>query len=87
MNIAGILIHAHPDHIASVREHLLSVAGVEVHAVTDTGKIVVTLDEEDSRAAADKLLSLQDIPGVWSAAMIYHHFEDQPELIEQEASL
>ncbi|MCP5009984.1 MAG: chaperone NapD, partial [Aestuariibacter sp.] len=43
MNICGILVHAHPDGFDAVKKRLLSVQGVEVHGMSDEGRVVVTL--------------------------------------------
>jgi nitrate reductase NapD len=50
--------------------------GVEVHANTDEGKIVVTIEKTDDKSVADTLLELQVMPDVLNASMVYHHFED-----------
>jgi len=76
MNISGVLVHAYPEKVASVSSKLEAMQGIEVHASTDEGKIVVTVEQLDDGNLADTVLDLQDMPGVLSASMIYHHFED-----------
>ncbi|HEY9200264.1 MAG TPA: chaperone NapD [Gammaproteobacteria bacterium] len=85
MNISGVLIHARPENCEKVKQQLEQVAGVEVYASTDEGKLVVTVEASGDRSAADTVYQLQDMPGVISASMVYHHFEDDAEL-QQEAS-
>jgi nitrate reductase NapD len=85
MNISGVLIHARPENCAKVKQQLEQVAGVEVHTSTDDGKLIVTVEASADRTAADTVYKLQDMPGVISASMVYHHFEDDAEL-EQEGS-
>lgn len=85
MNISGVLIHARPENRERVKLQLEQVAGVEVHASTDDGKLVVTVEASADRTAADTVYKLQDMPGVIAASMVYHHFEDDTEL-EQEGS-
>ena len=76
MNISGVLVHAYPQKAASVTRKLKSMDGFEVHANTDEGKIVVTIEKPDDSSIADAMLELQDIPGVLNASMVYHQFED-----------
>lgn len=78
MNIAGVLIHAYPKFIQKVSDQLLKISGVEVHAATDEGKIVVTAENDNDRALADTVMKFQDLDGVLSASMIYHHYECDP---------
>jgi len=84
MNIAGILIHAYPKFVQTVNDQLLKISGVEVHATTDEGKMVVTAENDDDHALADTVMKFQYLDGVLSAAMIYHHY-DECDPSEQEA--
>ncbi len=77
MNISGVLVHARPEKVAAVRSRLAQIAGVEVHAATDDGKLIVTVEEESDRILADTVLSLRDVPGVLSASMVYHEYADE----------
>ncbi|MCP4188915.1 MAG: chaperone NapD [Gammaproteobacteria bacterium] len=76
MNICGILVHARPDGFGAVKKRLLSVKGVEVHGMSDEGRVVVTLEEENEDTMAESLLTVQRLEGVISASMIYHHNEE-----------
>ncbi|HEB99225.1 MAG TPA: glutamate synthase [Thiotrichales bacterium] len=84
MNISGVLVRSRPEKVFEVRRALEAIEGVEVHAATEDGRLIVTVEEDGDRAMADKVLSLQDLPGVIAASMVYHQFEDD-EYIEQEA--
>jgi len=85
MNISGVLIRARPENCEKLKQQLEQVEGVEVHATTDDGKLVVTVEASADTTTADTVYKLQDMPGVIAASMIYHHFEDDTEL-EQEGS-
>ena len=84
MNIAGVLVHSSPGQAEAVQGQLLSLPGVEVHATTDDGRLVVTVEEDDDRTSSETVMKMQNLDGVLSAAMIYHHCECDPS--EQEAS-
>ena len=77
MNTCGILVNAKPKNVIAVTERLTSVAGIEVHGTNDSGQMVVTIEEFEEDATADKMLGIQKIKGVISASMIYHHCEDE----------
>ena len=75
MNISGVVVHAHPKHLQAVKTQLIAIPGVEVHAATDDGRIVVTI-ENDPVAMVDTMNSFHDIKGMLSASLIYHHFDE-----------
>ncbi len=75
MNISGILVHAVPERIETVRQALADMPGVEVHAATLEGKFIVTV-EEDVKAIGRTAMQFHTIEGVLSAAMIYHYCEE-----------
>lgn len=83
MNICGILVHARPENTEVVRERLIGITGVEVHGINDDGRMVVTLEEDNESRMADTLMGLQDVDGVVSASMIYHHREEDEETPEE----
>jgi nitrate reductase NapD len=78
MNIAGVVVRAHPDHLAVVRRALGEMPGVEVHAANADGRLVVTVEGDNEGALADTFREFNELQGVLSASMVYHHFE--PEL-------
>ena len=76
MNISGVLVKAYPQHITSIETVLNTMAGVEVHGNNEDGRIVITVEDESANNISDTLVQIQDVPGVLSAAMIYHQFEE-----------
>jgi len=76
MNISGVLVRAYPENIASVTERLTGFDGVEVHGSNTDGRMVVTIEQERTAQITDLLTRMHDVPGVLSASMIYHQFED-----------
>lgn len=74
-HIAGVMVQAWPTHIASVSEAIAAIAGSEIHATSDNGKLVVTLEAPSSRAIAAHLTFIQQIDGVLNTALIYQHNE------------
>ncbi len=76
MNISGVLVHAYPEHVDSVGQSLAELEGVEVHGNSNDGKIVVTVEQNNANHMSDILNNMQTIPGVLSASMVYHQFEE-----------
>lgn len=77
MSISSLVLQAKPEDLERVREQVLAIAGAEIHAVSPDGKLVVTLDESETQAAADKLTALHKLDGLMSAALVYTYFEDE----------
>ena len=75
MHIAGVLVQTRPEHIPQVQNRLGDVAGLEVHAVSPDGRIVVTVEGHGRKAVADTLFSLNAMQGVLSACLVYEHSE------------
>jgi len=84
MNICGILVHTQPNNFDAVRERLLSVQGGEEHGMSEEGRVVITLEEDNEDQMAESLHEVQRLEGVIAASMIYHHKEDENQAISQE---
>ena len=82
MNISGVVVRTFPRHIDNVWQTLERLEGVEVHGANEDGRLVVTIEKKGEKDIADLLVHMQDVPGVLSASMVYHQFED---LGQQEA--
>lgn len=83
-NICGVVIHAMADKIDKIEHTLAQTTGIEVHANTEQGRLVVTVESEDSQYVADTIDSFKDIDGVLTASMIYQ-FCDKPNTTNQGA--
>jgi nitrate reductase NapD len=75
MNISGIIVCARPERAEQVRRTATDLPGVEVHALTKEGRLVVTIEGEDTQELADVHQQLSRIDGVFATAVVYHHFE------------
>ena len=75
MNICSLVVHARPGQLEPVRQRLAALAGVEVHAASDSGKLVVTVENEDRSECSATIMSMQNLEGVLSAALVYEHHE------------
>lgn len=75
MNIAGVVVDALPQQNRLVEQQLLALRGVEVHAISEKGRMVVTVEGENRECVADVVTEMHNLKGVLSAAMVYHNFE------------
>lgn len=75
MHIAGVLVQARAEFLAQVQAQLGTVAGLEVHTVSPDGRMVVTVEGEGRKTVADALFTLNTMPGVLSACLVYEHSE------------
>ena len=76
MNIAGVVIHAHPDKITFVQDAILAMHGVEIHGSKEDGRLVVTVEDDGYKETSDTVLNLHQIKGVLSATLVYQHSEE-----------
>lgn len=79
MNISSLLVNTRPEVQQQVQDGLLLLDGVEVHAASENGQLVVTIEADSDRAAADMFTRISQQPGVLSAALVYHQFEPDPD--------
>lgn len=79
MNISSVLVNARPERAAQVQEGLLALSGVEVHAVTEEGRMIVTIEADSEKELANMFETINQQPGVLSASMVYHQYESDPD--------
>jgi len=79
MNISSAIVYGRPDQEAVLRTQLAAMPGVEVHAATPDGKLVITIEADNDRAAVTTYEAIERLPGVLSMAMIFQQSESNPE--------
>jgi nitrate reductase NapD len=77
MNISSAILHIVPGRLVEAREALLKLSGLEIHAESPEGKMVVVLEDDDLESAANKYVTLHGMPGVASVAMVYQYSDDE----------
>lgn len=70
--ISGILLHVRPGDAARVSSALAALPGVATHSSGANGRLIVTLEADDARAASDLYGRLHDIEGVVAVTLAYH---------------
>ncbi|AGA33001.2 periplasmic nitrate reductase component NapD [Thioalkalivibrio nitratireducens DSM 14787] len=83
MNLSGIVVICPPERLESVASALRELSGVEVHYQDrDQGKIVVVQEALSIEAEMNGLRRIKALPAVILADMLYHYFEEDPEILE-----
>ncbi|MFO1327324.1 MAG: chaperone NapD [Rubrivivax sp.] len=79
LNICSLIVDAQPDRREALERELATWDGVELHAATPEGRLVVTVESASDADTTDTLHRLGACPGVMSVALVYHHFEPDSE--------
>lgn len=79
MNISSAIVYAKSEHDKALRTLLSQIPGVEVHASTDDGKMIITIETESDRTAVTIYEDIERMEGVLSVAMIFQQTESHPD--------
>lgn len=79
VNISSVVVGTQPAALPAVRKELEKLAGVEVHAAAEDGRMIVTIESDNDQATVQTFEAIRQLPGVLSAAMVYHQFESDPD--------
>lgn len=85
VDICGVLVKARTDRLPGVHKTLQEIPGVEVHAVTDQGQLLVILEGTAERSTVDTMASLFDVEGVLATSLVYE-YSDFAETQKESAS-
>lgn len=75
-HVSSLVVLTQPTLRHQLAEEIAALDGAEIHAVTDEGKLVVTLEGASQRPIMAAIDAIQAMPGVLSAALIYHQFAE-----------
>ncbi|WP_027553313.1 chaperone NapD [Bradyrhizobium sp. Cp5.3] len=73
--IASILVQARPDHLAELEAAITALPGCEIHGRDARGKLVVVTEAPDAGSLGTLLNTIQSLPHVYSAALVFHAIE------------
>ncbi|SES79260.1 chaperone NapD [Thalassotalea agarivorans] len=73
-HIASFVAHAMLEQLVLVQEHILLTPGAEIHATSEMGKIVFTLEAEHHKDIANRLDLIREHRGLLNIAPVYHEF-------------
>ncbi len=71
-SVAGVVVHTRPENREIVATRLELLRGVEVHAINEEGKLVVTVEEEPGeRFIIDRITEINNIEGVINSSLVF----------------
>ncbi|MEN9480399.1 MAG: hypothetical protein RLZZ298_1794 [Pseudomonadota bacterium] len=79
LNITSIILGVAPNDAADVSALLKAIDGVEVHAIAEDGRMIVTIESGDEDNTSNTFEMIRQLPGVISAALVYHQYESDPD--------
>lgn len=79
MNVSSVIVHARDGQSSAVQTLLQQQAGIEIHAASPEGKLIVTIEAESDGDTVAAFERISQTNGVLSAAMVYHQFESEPD--------
>lgn len=79
-NICGVLLHVQLEKEQQIKSQLKLHDGLETHAITEDGRMVITIENPSRKALANSIMDLHKIDGVLSAAMIYQYSDSSDEV-------
>ncbi|HTH16896.1 MAG TPA: chaperone NapD [Magnetospirillum sp.] len=78
-NVCGVLVHVRPERRHDIAKRLEELPGVEIHAIGDDGKLIVTVEDAGGTWAGATIDQFNTVQGVLSVALVYHHFDSELE--------
>jgi nitrate reductase NapD len=79
INISSVILGVLPVDAERVRGKLQALDGVEVHAVAEDGRMIVSIESASEGATVDTFEAMRRVPGVLSASLVYHQYESDPD--------
>jgi periplasmic nitrate reductase NapD len=79
MNISSVIVSAQPGRACVVNSALMQASDVEIHATTDDGRFVVTIETDTDGETVSAFDRINAMDGVMSVALVFHQFESDPE--------
>lgn len=82
-HVSSLVVLTQPALRHRLAEQIGVLEGAEIHAVSDEGKLVVTLEGPSQRPIMDAIDAINALSGVLSAALIYHQFDESDAQCEE----
>ncbi len=76
MTICSLVVQTTPEKQRQLSGDLKKIAGVEVHASNDAGKLIVSIDHPDRKHCSDTIMNMSTMDGVLSSSLVFEYHED-----------
>ena len=72
MSVSSLILQTTPKRQSTLRLELENIHGVQVHALTKDGRMVITVDESDQSRYEGILAQIPKMNGVIKASLVYN---------------
>ncbi len=79
MNISSIVVTTSPKHLQEVLKNLEESGLCEIHFIDEKGKIIITIEGENVGEEVAKVKTIEELPHVLTADMMYSYSEEELE--------
>ena len=79
INLSSLIVGVDPAHLMAVSGQLHALSGVEIHAVAEDGRMIVSIETASEGATVATFETIRQLPGVLSASLVYHQYETDPD--------
>lgn len=83
LHISSLIVHGKTIRKAEIAAAINTLPGAEIHAISEQGKFVVTLETASEAEIISHIDHINRIDGVLSTVLVYHHWEDLDALEEE----
>ena len=73
MNLPSLVLRIQPERRVAAEAALTALPGVECHAMSDDGKLIVTVEETPQSSVAETLIAVHGVPEVLAVTLAYEH--------------
>jgi len=85
IDICGVLVRSRSENVPEVRGRLEKIPGVEVHATSSDGRLIVTVEGGPDRNTLDTVTDLLNVQGVIATSLVYQ-YSDSDETEQESAT-
>ncbi len=77
IQISGVAIRLEPTKMEQVKSALLKINKLEIHVEDPVGKLVITLEDRNSKGMTETIAEIEAIDGVAVVSPVYIHDETE----------
>ncbi len=82
-HISSVIVYCDIASKEAARATIEALPGAEVHAIDERGKLIVVLEVKGEAETLGHIDRINEIKGVYSTALVYHHCESAQSLDEE----
>lgn len=82
-HISSLIVHCDTASKEAAKAMIEALSGVEVRATDEQGKLIVVIEANSEAETLAHIDRINEIEGVYSTALVYHHCESAQSLEEE----